>query len=724
MKHYVIRLALFLAFTFPATPTFQSGDVDLEREIEVFREKRQATDPRLAGYITQALSEANAELLYQKNLDKTMLQQGIDIPAGSQSYFWHLGRFLYTKNKEVVDVLSDKAWVIVRATKRLVELTGMPLRQLMTNPQVVAEWRKQVEPTCPFKPPTCDFRYPFRTATGYCNHLSDTTQGAALTRQRRMMFNSYEDGIDYPRVRSKAGKVLPSARLVSNIMHKAGECSLASKHFTVMIMQFGQFIEHDVISTPMISGTDGADIMCCEGAPNVTAMRSACFPISIPPADGRFTESCMTFVRSTPGLKLNCDMGIRSPMNQASAFMDGSQIYGTSEDETKGLRSFLGGMLKMTTLGLPPPSDEEMCIKEAPGDYCMLAGDFRVNHVPGLTVLHTTFLREHNRIATHLTRINPGWNDERAFQETRKIIIGMLQHMVYNELLPSILNEDHLIRYNIRSSPRGFSAAYDPDTDASIMMGFSAAAMRFPHTRIPDVQGMVDDSFSSQRNNFIFATFDKPRFILERMGQALNDFARWLISFPVMEDDRFVEDGVRDFLFLDNRGHSFDLVALNIQRARDQGIPTYNEWRKLCGLVPATFFTSGPGGLVDHEPESVRLLSTVYSDVDDIDLFTGGLSEITLPGAATGPTFACIIATQFRSLKVGDRFWYENMHPITGFTEEQLNEIKKIRLSRVMCDNLDVPFIQPNVFRFVGNGNARVSCGDLPNINLDTWKDE
>ncbi|XP_069141012.1 chorion peroxidase-like [Argopecten irradians] len=593
----------------------------------------------------------------------------------------------------------------------------------MTNTQVVAEWRRQVEPTCPFKPPICDLRYPFRTASGYCNHLQDTTQGAALTRQRRMMLNSYEDGIDYPRVHSKAGKLLPSARLVSNIMHKAGECSLSSKHFTVMIMQFGQFIEHDVISTPMISGTDGADIMCCEGSPNITAMRSACFPISIPPRDGRFSESCMTFVRSTPGLKLNCDMGIRSPMNQASAFMDGSQIYGTSEDETKGLRSFLGGMMKMTTLGLPPPSQEEMCVKEAPGDYCMLAGDFRVNHVPGLTVLHTTFLREHNRIATYFTRINPGWDDERTFQETRKLIIAMLQHMVFNELLPSILNEDHLMRYNIRSSPRGYSATYDPNTDASIMMGFSAAAMRFPHTRIPDVQGMVDDSFTSQRNNLIFATFDKPRFILERMGQALNDFARWLISFPVMQDDRFVEDGVRDFLFLDNRGHSFDLVALNIQRARDQGVPPYNEWRKLCGLTPAKYFSAGPGGLVDHEPEVVKLLSTVYSDVDDIDLFTGGLSEITLPGAATGPTFACIIATQFRSLKVGDRFWYENMHPITGFTEEQLNEIKKIRLSRVMCNNLDVPAIQPNVFRFVGNGNTRVPCRELPDINLEAWKD-
>ena len=170
----------------------------------------------------------------------------------------------------------------------------------------------------------------------------------------------------------------------------------------------------------------------------------------------------------------------------------------------------------------------------------------------------------------------------------------------------------YFVRYGLYSKAHGCEDVYDMNVKTDIMMGFSGAAMRFPHTRIPNVQSMVDRKFVQRKDARIFDTFDKPKFVLQNMGQAINDFARWLTSFPQMKDDRFVEAGVRDFLFMDDRGQSFDLESLNIQRAREQGIPPYNEWRKLCGLTPANFFYSGPGGLVDHTPEVVNLLSTVY----------------------------------------------------------------------------------------------------------------
>ena len=49
-------------------------------------------------------------------------------------------------------------------------------------------------------------------------------------------------------------------------------------------------------------------------------------------------------------------------------------------------------------------------------------------------------------------------------------------------------------------------------------------------------------------------------------------------------------------------------------------------------------------------------------NVADIDLWIGGLAEIVTGrgDVITSPTFTCIIGEQFRDLKYGDRFYYEN----------------------------------------------------------------
>lgn len=57
-----------------------------------------------------------------------------------------------------------------------------------------------------------------------------------------------------------------------------------------------------------------------------------------------------------------------------------------------------------------------------------------------------------------------------------------------------------------------------------------------------------------------------------------------------------------------------------------------------------------------------------YSHPDDVDLWSAGVAETPSAGSMVGPTFNCIIASTFRDLKQGDRFWYENQDWPSSFT--------------------------------------------------------
>jgi len=84
------------------------------------------------------------------------------------------------------------------------------------------------------------------------------------------------------------------------------------------------------------------------------------------------------------------------------------------------------------------------------------AGDGRVNEWPGLTSLHTIWVREHNRIERKLHEINRHWNGERLYQEARRIVIAEWQHSVYNEWLPIVLGCDVMRAYGLQTADTGY----------------------------------------------------------------------------------------------------------------------------------------------------------------------------------------------------------------------------------------------------------------------------
>lgn len=81
-----------------------------------------------------------------------------------------------------------------------------------------------------------------------------------------------------------------------------------------------------------------------------------------------------------------------------------------------------------------------------------------------------------------------------------------------------------------------------------------------------------------------------------------------------------------------------------------------------------TEYARGNSKLNSASLEICAQKSCCFSNVDDIDVFAGGIAERAVSGGTVGPTFACILGRQFRNTQVGDRFWYERGDRTTGFT--------------------------------------------------------
>ena len=115
----------------------------------------------------------------------------------------------------------------------------------------------------------------------------------------------------------------------------------------------------------------------------------------------------------------------------------------------------------------------------------------------------------------------------------------------------------------------------------------------------------------------------------------------------------------------------------------------------------------------------INSLKSVYAVAKDIDLFAGAINEFPAEGSVLGFTFTKILTQQFRDLRFGDRFWYERDDHQTGFTQAQLDEIRKSSIARVICDNTDaVITIQRKAFKPISKSNPTVPCGNLDFVNL------
>jgi hypothetical protein len=549
-----------------------------------------------------------------------------------------------------------------------------------------------------------------RSITGFGNNIANPTWGQSGTDLLRVSPVAYADGASSP---SQPNALSP--RQLSNSLNNQSNPIFSfadnlgpvqTQNLTDFSYVWGQFIDHDMDLTLDNSGQ----------AFNIPGDPTR-------PADQMGVEG---FTRSQFDPKTGQNPNKpRQQVNAVTAYLDLSQVYGSTDVVADALRTHSGGLLK-TSPGNLLPFDNTTYFTTAqiaalnmandamqvPTSSLFAAGDRRANENIELTALTTLFVRNHNSLAQQLAANHPTWTDEQLYQEARKLNIATEEMITYNEYLPSLLGPGALPAY------KGYIAG----VNAGIATEFSTVGFRFGHSQLDgEVERLNNDGTDitdvnpDGANVSLVEDFFRPD-LVNPNGVTVNlvdlngnpdphtssDIGNILkanASGNAQEVDLLLVDEVRNVLFGIPNAPGTDLAARDIQRARDHGIGTYNQVRVAYGLPAVTSFAQ-----ITSNVQVQKALRATYGtlpngqdNVNAIDPFEGMLAEDHVAGADVGPTIKAILTKQFAALRDGDRFFYRN----ESFNSEEVNLIRQGNtLAEVIQNNTGITNLQRNVFIF------------------------
>jgi Animal haem peroxidase len=599
---------------------------------------------------------------------------------------------------------------------------------------------------------------------GSGNNRNRPDWGRAGTAYTRVAAARYADG----RSRPVSG---PNSRFVSNrIFNDANQNLFSENGISQWGFTWGQFLDH-TFGLRDEAGTV-ANIPFDQGDPLESFTN---------------TLGAIPFTRSaaTPGTGVS---NARQQTNTVSSYIDAWAVYGGTDTRLDWLREGSNdgnpnnnsARLLLDPNRLLPRRDARGNAATAPTmaadgrltgqpGRAMVAGDVRANENIALTATHTLFAREHNRIVGLLPRI---LSEDTKFAIARRIVIAEQQWITYNEFLPSL--GVRLPTYQ----------GYNPNVNANLGNEFATVGYR-AHSMI---HGEIELETDAARYT------DAERAQLEAMGVEIipseeepgvvelvvplnvaffnPDLVGLLELGPLLQgigleaqykNDEQIDNQLRSVLFQvpvsGNPGcldgpelpecfeGVVDLGAIDIERGRDHGMPTYNQLRNAFGLPSRTSFRAVTGEATElfpadpeltpgdeiNDPNSldfVRLigrdgqdipldseeaessavqglrrtstaarLRAVYGSVGNLDAFTGMISEPHVAGTEFGELQLAMWRRQFQALRDGDRFFYGN-DPNLNFIRLVYGIDFRRSLGDIIALNTDIPRneLEPNVF--------------------------
>ena len=504
----------------------------------------------------------------------------------------------------------------------------------------------------------------YRTADGSWNDLANPKAGAAGTRFLR--------NVGMAAIRPEVGEQLLtpnpreiSRKLLSRRLDEQGVPKMPEVPFlNLLSASWIQFMNNDWINHGEIYFTD---------------------TIAIPlPEDDvarqRYWQTQMFIGRSQrdPTRIEGVEAAVQSSINEVTHWWDGSQIYGSDQATQDRLRSQVDGKLRLQADGRLPLDAKGV---EETG--------FKRNWWVGIAMLTTLFVREHNAICDELHAAYPEWDDQRLFNVARLINAAVMAKIHTVEWTPSILPNPAL------------SAAMNANWYGLVESFFHKGKQRKTvsdiNIRNPELGGVVGNPIDTHGHDFGLTeefvevyrlhSLLPETLVLRRHDESAEPehlpfhasrqagsprlterhaMADLFYSFGKQQPGALVLNNYPRFMQeLSIPGNPFfDMGTVDIVRARERGIPRYNDFRRQLGLNPITCFED-----LSDDAEAIAKIKSVYgsnpADVEKLDLMVGTLAEGHRPAYfGFGETmFQIFILNATRRLQA-DRFYTD------CFTEE------------------------------------------------------
>ena len=313
-----------------------------------------------------------------------------------------------------------------------------------------------------------------------------------------------------------------------------------------------------------------------------------------------------------------------------------------------------------------------------------------------MSMLHTLFAREHNAICDHLKQHYPDWQDNKLFNVARLINAAVMAKIHSVEWTPAILpnkgldaalnanwygiltnllhkgnTRKTLAEINVRNPELG-GVVGNPINKHGVPFALTQKFVEVYrlHSLLPEKLHIKKIKGEEEQSEIPFAQTRQAGAAKLTKKVPLADL---FYSFGNQHPGQLVLNNYPKFMQELSIPFNpvYDMGAVDILRARERGVPRYNEFRRQLGLKPITAFED-----LTTDADQLQKLKAIYGSnpeaVETLDLLVGTLAEGQRPtGFGFGETmFQIFILNATRRLQA-DRF-YTDCYTEEYYTKEGL----------------------------------------------------